>query len=79
LETRTSRDEYRFTLSSTQSVFADFTGSSFSPLAKVLRTDGTLVSQFRGNTRLPDLPAVTTGWCRATPTPPRRPAPTRWC
>jgi len=57
LETRTSQDEYRFTLPSTQSVFADFTGSSFSPLAKLLKTDGTLVSQFRGNTRLQDLPA----------------------
>jgi hypothetical protein len=57
LEYRTSVDEYDFTLSSVQSVFADFAGSSFSPLTTLLRSDGSTVAQVRGNYRFQSLPA----------------------
>ena len=57
LEARTSVDEYDFTLGSAESVFADFTGSPFAPLAKLVRADGSTVAQVRGNYRFQSLPA----------------------
>ena len=57
LEYRTSVDEYDFSLPAGQTLFADFTGSSFSPLATLLRADGSTVAQIRGNYRFQSLPA----------------------